>query len=531
MAGAIYEIRKPGETEILGETEEMVPGRLGMVVESVVNAIEKYNLIGKDDNVIVGLSGGPDSVCLLHVLYTLRERLGFRLYALHVNHQLRGAEADADEAYVRELCARLGIELHVKSIAISEFAAEKGLSLEEAGREVRYREFEALAKALKDAKIAVAHNKNDQAETVLMRILRGTGIDGLKGMNHKRGSVIRPLLDTERSEIEQYCSEQGLTPRIDRSNLENIYTRNRIRLELIPYINRLFETDVVESLYRMSSVIKEDCELLEDSVDRALEQCRIEERQAEIVLSTEKLEKMKNGMIKRVLRRAVMHVKGDLKGIENHHIERAASLATKGRTGAVVQLPHGLRATRSYGMLKILKEPEEVGMRKYEEELKIPGNTRVKELNACIDVSVIEEVGDIKKFAFAKTTSLEQFFDYDMLRECENSTSSSLPIHHGIHEADGKIIDEVIVSPAPAKGIYIRNRREGDSFKPLKSTGTKKLKEYFIDNKIPRDERDKIPLVAKNNEIVWVVGYKISDKFKVTENTKNVVRVKYVPST
>lgn len=531
MAGAIYEIRKPGETEILGETEEMVPGRLGMVVENVVNAIEKYNLIDKGDKVIVGLSGGPDSVCLLHVLHTVRERLGFRLYALHVNHQLRGAEADADEAYVRELCTRLGIELHVKSIAISEFAAEKGLSLEEAGREVRYREFDALAKALGGARIAVAHNKNDQAETVLMRILRGTGLDGLKGMNHKRESVIRPLLDTERRAIEQYCSDQGLTPRTDRSNLENVYTRNRIRLELIPYIDGLFETDVVESLYRMSSVIKEDCELLEDSVDRALEQCRIEERQAEIVLSTEELEKMKNGMVKRVLRSAVMHVKGDLKGIENHHIERAASLAAKGKTGAVAQLPHGLRAVRSYGTLKIFKEIGEAGMQKYGQELKTPGNTWIKELNACIDVSLIKEVADIKKFAFAETTSLEQFFDYDMLREYENNNSSSLPNRHGIHEGQRNIIGEVVVSPAPAEGIYIRNRREGDTFKPLKSIGTKKLKEYFIDNKIPRDERDKIPLVAKNNEIVWVVGYKISDKFKVTENTKNVVRVKYVPST
>lgn len=470
-----------------------------MLAETVLHTIEKYNLIEKGDNVIVGISGGPDSVCLLHIMHRLAERIGIKLYAVHVNHGLRGSESDEDEAFVRDFCSRLGVELKVHAADIAEIAKEKGISLEEAGREIRYREFHCFGEALGGAKIAVAHNKNDQAETLLMRLIRGTGLDGLKGMNHKRETVIRPLLDIPREDIESYCRENALAPRTDSSNLQSIYTRNKIRLGLIPYINQSFSTDIVETLYRTSLVLRDDYEAMEAAVRDAYRQCLMRCNESCVELDNGCLDTLHPGIAKRVVRSAIRKVKGDLKGIENKHIEDILDLIREGRTGAILQLPQGIRIARSYGIIKVHRDPGKGRVQHFDHLLHTPGITSVEEIGGCIQSEIIERNENSNRHLSQSGSSRQQFFDYEKLLE-------------GIN-----------------KGIKIRNRRDGDIFKPFRSSGTKKLKEYFIDNKIPRDSRDKIPLIAKNNEIVWVVGYKTSDNFKVTENTKRVLMLEYHP--
>lgn len=220
----------------------------------VKHTIEEYEMIKKGQTVVLGLSGGPDSLCLLHILYSLQKSLDFKLSAIHVNHMIRGEAADADQAFVQEYCEKLNVPLKVYKLDIPAIAKEKGISDEQAGREARHQ-------LLRDAgadRIALAHNKNDQAETVFMRILRGTGVKGLAAMDFVRqDGIIRPLLGIEREEIENYCRENNLQPRIDLSNFENDYTRNKIRNELLPILKE-YNPAIIDSLSRLAESAKDD---------------------------------------------------------------------------------------------------------------------------------------------------------------------------------------------------------------------------------------------------------------------------------
>ena len=219
------------------------------MIEKVKEFIIENSLINKDDKVLVALSGGPDSVCLLHCLYSLKEDFNIKIGAAHVNHMLRGQDSLEDKEYSRKLCESLDIDFYSKEIDINKIAKNKGISIEMAGREARYNFFEEIRKTYNYNSIAVAHNENDQAETIIMNLMRGTGIEGLCGIRPKRnGNIIRPILCLSRLEIEKYCIENNLNPRIDKTNLENIYSRNKIRLELIPYMKDNFNPNVIESI-------------------------------------------------------------------------------------------------------------------------------------------------------------------------------------------------------------------------------------------------------------------------------------------
>ncbi|MCX7747857.1 MAG: tRNA lysidine(34) synthetase TilS [Clostridia bacterium] len=463
-----------------------------MVVDKVLGTIQKHMLLSEGDRVLVGISGGPDSVCLLHVLNMLKNDFGLTVYAVHINHLLRGKESDLDEVYVTGLCERLGTVLFKKSVDVNKVSRENKVSLEEAGRMVRYEEFERIASEIEAQKIAVAHNKNDLAETVLMRMIRGTGLEGLKGIDFKRGKIIRPLLEVERSEIEGYCKENLLEPRTDSSNLTNIYTRNKIRLDVIPYLNREFGVNMVENLWRMAGLLREDNYFIEENANVFYNRCLLKREKKEVVLKASELGTFHEAIKKRIIRYAIKHVKGDLNGIENHHIESAVQLASYGKTGSLIHLPNQIRVSKSYDQLKVYRENVNKNSIHFNIKVNIPGITYLE----CLDASIEAEVEDAAYRSSenkAADCALLQFFDYEKLKS----------------------------------GINIRNRATGDIFKPIKSNGTKKLKEYFIDCKIPREKRDTIPLVAYGNEILWIIGYKTSDKFKVSENTKRVLKLKY----
>ena len=477
-----------------------------MLLDKVIGTINKNNLIDNGDKIVVGISGGPDSVCLLHILVEISGKFNIKLIAVHVDHMLRGEEAENDRKYVEKFCRNLGIPLFVESYNIMEIANQEGIGLEEAGREIRYKVFQKIADQTGSSKIAVAHNKNDRAETVLMNIIRGTGLEGLKGIDYKNGNIIRPLLDIERKEIEEYCRLNSLEPRIDSSNLKNIYTRNKIRLDLIPIINSMFNTNIVDSLCRMSLIAREDNELLEENAMKCLEDVCIKKQAGSILLNSKKLADMHPALAKRVIRQCIKSVKGDLKGIESEHINRSLQFAKSGRTGACIQLPHNIRIKRIYDTIEIfiLNENlyEENANNKLKDDfevlLEIPGVTEVKEAGICINAEIIaydeyrkDKERNCKPGNCKPESILVKFFDYGKLN----------------------------------MGIYIRNRRTGDVFRPFKSSCTKKLKKYFIDEKIPVEERNSIPLIAKGNEIIWIVGDKINDKFKVTDNTNNVLKL------
>ncbi|NLD50506.1 MAG: tRNA lysidine(34) synthetase TilS [Clostridiaceae bacterium] len=463
------------------------------MMEKALNDIQKYRLLEEGDRVITGVSGGPDSVCLLHFLCSLRESIKLTVSAVHVNHMLRAEESDEDERYVKELCASLGVELKSVSLDIKKLAAEKKISLEEAGREARYSLFESTLEAMGAQKVAVAHNKNDQAETVLMNIIRGSGLDGLGGMDYKRGRIIRPLLGIERKEIEAYCELYNLNPRIDSSNLKNIYTRNKVRLDAIPYIDNLFDTDIVNSISKMSIILKDENSLIERYIDDLYNKVvACDGNSGELLLDIELFQSYNIAAKRRILRRALKQLKGSTRGIENTHIESVINLTENGKTGSVLHLPSGIRILKSYKTVKVYEFKEDGSDSNFDVELKIPGTTFVEEAGVTIESYLEDRIGEteIKR---SKNSNNEQLFDYDKI--------------NGV--------------------IRIRKRCDGDVFKPLNSNGTKKLKEYFIDKKIPSEIRDKIPLVAVGKEIIWIVGNRMSDRFKVTENTKRVLRLSY----
>ncbi|WP_333860207.1 tRNA lysidine(34) synthetase TilS [Clostridium sp.] len=457
------------------------------MIENVLSTIEENKMFDRGDKVIVAVSGGPDSICLLHILHVLKKRLGITLYAAHVNHCLRGEEGDEDEKYVKKICESLSIEVKSLKINVDLIAKEKKISCESAGREVRYNFFQQLKENLKAQKIAIAHNANDQAETVLMRIMRGTGLQGLTGINPIRDNIfVRPLICTTRDEIEKYCDNNNLQPRIDRTNLETIYSRNKIRLELIPYIQDNFNRDIITALNRLSDIIKIDNDYLNYiSRERFKKYCEIKTQK--VIIFKEAFMEDKAVLV-RIIRMSLEAVEGNLKDIEKIHILSIMDVQ-KCSTGKKIMLPHNLVALNDYGNIvvkKYMEKSEKNCEVQYELQM---GFNDISDIKSKIYINLTE----LKDYKYHKISRFVQHFDYDKIK--------------------GR--------------ITLRNRRKGDKFIPLGMIGSKKLKSLFIDLKISKDKRDKIPLICFGDNIAWIVGYRISELFKVDKNTKNILAIKF----
>ena len=316
------------------------------MIDHVLNTIDANNMFSEGDKVIVAVSGGPDSISLLHLLHHLKAKLHISLAVAHVNHCLRGDESDKDEAYVKKICDKFAIDYFVKTANIHSIAKEKGISCETAGREVRYEFFSELLKEIKADKIALAHNANDQAETVLMRIMRGTGMEGLVGIKAIRDKVyIRPLINIKREEIERYCLENDLKPRLDKSNMENIYNRNKVRLELIPYIQGNFNKDIISTINRLSSTINKDNQYLEEiAINKFEEFCK---RNDDEIIIYEKAFSEPEAIITRIIRIALTKLLGNLYNFEKSHIYDVINIQANS-TSKMVTLPNQVVAVNNY---------------------------------------------------------------------------------------------------------------------------------------------------------------------------------------
>jgi len=309
----------------------------------VRKTIQKNELINEGSSVVLGLSGGPDSVCLLSILCDLQKSLKFKLYAFHVNHSIRGKEADADEKYAKKLCEELNVPFSSVKIDVPALSKKYNKTEEEMGRLVRFSELVLYADSVNAEHIALAHNKNDQAETVLMRILRGTGVHGLCAMDYKReDGIIRPLLDCEKSEIEAYCKEKKLNPRIDKTNKETEYTRNKIRLKLMPQLTE-YNPSIVDALVRLSNSAKDD--------DKALNSLAEEMK----TTSVKELAKMDDALFSRVVV-FLFKEEGLTEDISSVHINSLRKAVLNNVGGKVIQFPQKYRAEISKGKVKISHE-------------------------------------------------------------------------------------------------------------------------------------------------------------------------------
>ncbi|WP_250675370.1 tRNA lysidine(34) synthetase TilS [Paraclostridium ghonii] len=459
-----------------------------MIVDRVRSTINKYNLLQKGDKIVLGLSGGPDSVCLLHVLKQIEEEYDISIYAAHLNHQIRGIEAQKDVMYISSLCDNLGIKFFVKSINVPEYCKKHGLSIEEGARKLRYEMFYEIKQKTKSNKIAIGHNLNDQAETILMRMMRGTGLQGLKGIEYKRDdTIIRPILDIERSSIEAYCEENNLNPRIDSTNLENIYTRNKIRLDLIPYMQENFNTNVIESICRMGNNLKLDSDYIEQEGNKKFEEVSKLNDNESVEIILDKYIDLHKAIKSRIIRNAIKYILGDTNFVDQKHIEDVLNLENIDKINKKLVLPRGLFVYRNDD--SILVTTEEITYEEVNFKYKVPKDGIIK----------IKETG---VFIETKTMSIERF---KSMRADKSSKGFDLDKFKG--------------------GIIARNRESGDKIKL--AGGSKKLKNLFIDLKIPREERSKIPVLVDNDEVVCVGDYKINENYKIDANTKEVLKITF----
>jgi len=455
------------------------------VKEKVKSTIIEHEMIAKGDKILVALSGGADSVCLTHVLCTLAKEMNFSVSAAHLNHGIRGEEADRDEVFSLEFCKKLGIEFYRKRIKALEIAEREGITVEEAGRKERYAFFDEVCRRDGQRAVATAHNKDDAAETVLMRIIRGTGIDGLSGIKYVReDGIIRPLLKVSREEIEKYCEENSLGFCVDSTNKDNNYTRNKVRNELLPYIKQNFNPNVVESLVNLSDSATADGEFLNSYAKRLFKRLGSPmPNRKPVVLHIESISMVDRAIETRLIMVAVKEAMGEDFSLEKKHINDILSLKNK-ETGCLLNFPKGLTVKVMYGWLEFCNE-NDVEMNN------ALGNER--DYITQIEPGNAYKIEGRDGIVFVKRVLLSEY-----------------------SKKQGDIlIDEEKINEA----VFLRNRRKGDKMVVFSDGRSKKLKSIFIDMKIPRDKRDDIPLICCGDEVLAIVGGRVSEKYKVNKNS------------
>lgn len=427
-------------------------------------------MLKEGDRVIAGISGGADSVCLLHLLVRLSVCLKIEIEALHVNHGIRGAEAERDERFVKEMCEKLDVPYTAVHVNVPEYALKHGISEEEAGRILRYEAFRKKAEEMGGAKIAVAHHKYDSAETILHNLFRGSGLKGLGGIEPVRGNIVRPLLECSREDIVSYLKSNEVFYCEDSTNFENEYTRNKIRNRVIPMITSEINSGAVCNIIHAGKIISQADAYFEKKADEFLALYGVHD----VTQNGIPIEKIKNCemiICTYIIKKMICERCNLLKDITSKNIEQVCELIKK-PVGKTVYLPYSLKAYRDYDYLWIKNE----NILSYADE---------KTITAPV----------FSKFSYEKHMEIPKkqytkWFDYDKIKGT----------------------------------LSVRTRETGD-YIMLPSGGKKTVKSFMIDEKILREKRDKILLLADGSHIIWIIGYRISEYYKVTENTKNILQV------
>ncbi|MCI8466316.1 MAG: tRNA lysidine(34) synthetase TilS [Lachnospiraceae bacterium] len=492
------------------------------MLRKILGTIEREGLIKADDLVVVGVSGGADSICLLLTLLALKRQLKIQVAAVHVHHGIRGPEADRDEAFVRDVCKSRGVRLQVYRRNVPELAKRWRVSLEEAGRRVRYDCFREMMKEISGDRLAVAHNRDDNAETVLFHLFRGSGLKGLSGINYQtplmqlgapvseagpaweagnvpdesfgeQGSgamLIRPLLDVSRKEIEKYLQERGISFCQDSTNASSEYSRNRIRLNILPEARKINE-EAAANIVRAARMLKEtECFLKEQAKTWLKERAQTEE--AEIRLPGAELFAAGEPLSGLILRAAFEQLAGSLKDITKRHTDAVLELLGKG-TGRRISLPGGVTARNEYGTVILSGRKS----RTFLEQAETEGEEKFLHLTQ----------------EWREETLFEWRFRYRIFRR---EPGEKIPENRYTKWfACDKIKDN----------LSLRGRRPGDWFQAFADGGRQTVKTYMINEKIPPDRRGQIPLLTEGSHVLWIVGGRISEAYKVTEKCEWVLEI------
>ena len=525
---------KIAEKRMTGKMEVKADAKRNKFRQKVLGFMRKNHMTDHGDNILAAVSGGADSVCLLLLLHEIAAELGIKVFAFHMNHGIRGAEADRDEKFVEKLCKQLEVPLTIVHEKVEKYAAEHGLSGEEAGRILRYQHLGKTAEKYKCAKIAVAHHEDDDAETVLLNLFRGSGLAGLSGIRPVRENIIRPLLCVSRKEIEEYLKVQEISWCEDSTNRENDYTRNKIRNELLPWVTENINNRAAEHILAVSEFAAQADAYFEMEADRILkESCsknrevkQPDQKNGEIKsgneyaadqnsslmevdmetytkISTEIFDMQPEILKTYIIRRMILNAAGKAKDITERHIRSVMELSGPG-SGHTVNLPYGLQAVRGYDVLEIVgtqKKGSSDKISDLRQKWESEGDLE-KEIRLKTDMDEILRVGPafIRLRTIPRKKELEipknqytKWFDYDRINV----------------------------------GLSIRFRKNGD-YLTLSGGGKKKLRRFMIDEKIPENERDRIPVLADGDHVLWVVGYRISDYYKITDETERILEAEVI---
>lgn len=471
----------------------MRPNPYKRVLRKARETLEKYNMAPPGSSILVAVSGGADSVALLHVLAELRGQLRFDISVAHLNHSLRGADSDEDAQFVVRLAAELGIECDVERADVREMAARERRSLEDAGREARRRFLLRAASRRGCGAVATGHHADDQAETVLLRLLRGAGVRGLSGIEPSSpDGFVRPLIECRRRELRLYLDYRGIPYREDSSNLDISYPRNRIRHELIPILQREFNPSIVLALGRTAGAMAQAEGLLSALAERAVRELIMESAGGTMYLDSEGIRAYDKITWRYVFQRAYRTLAGDSQALSHAHLEALVDLVEKRPTGTSLHLPGGIRARRGYGTVQIYRDAPRRESAFAEQEVLLPGLTSLPGFGGELETEILDRSAlpsDLRS-----TDPMVEFFD---VRE--------------IHPP-----------------LKVRSRMPGDRILLFGSGRTRKLKDLLIDMKVPSQSRDRLPIVADGRGILWVAGVRRSDRARITASTTRAMSARWL---
>jgi tRNA(Ile)-lysidine synthase len=488
--------------EIRSDLKVLPTRSIPNMLKTVRKTIEASAMLDRGEHILVAVSGGPDSIALLQVLFRLTDEYRLRLTVAHLNHGIRGEEAKREQEFVSNLCAEMGITCICKTVEIRMLQVGSGKSIEEIGREERYQFLHATAESCGARKIATGHHRDDQAETVLINLIRGSGTEGLRGITPVReGRIIRPLLHVSKGEILAFLNRERLAYVVDKSNLSPMFLRNRIRNELIPELATLYNPRIVEGLCHMAEIVRREDDYMENTVRQVLHQWGIVPGAAETLMPIAPFQKLHEAMQARIIKYLLEAVAPSGNGIGYRHIEAVLAISRPSLHSHVsLDLPCLICVDREGSVLRIRRvfrrqirrdRRNEITLSSaYSYPVEVPGMVYLKVISRNIRFEMIDKP-DLQEM---KDQPRAAFMDYER------------------------------ISPP----LILRNYRSGDRIDLLGMKGMKKVKSYFIDSKIPSTPRNNIPLLVDDRSVIWITGERISDRVKVTERTKKVLKAEMV---
>lgn len=456
-----------------------------MINEKALETIIEYKMFSPGDSVLVGVSGGADSIALLHLLHKYKEALKLSsIYVAHLNHMIRKDDAELDQRYVENISKNLGLICLSESVNVEALAAQKKISVEDAGRQARYAFYFQTIQKVGANKIVLGHTADDMIETFLMRLLRGAGLKGLSGIPPVRGNIVRPLIKTWRKDIDLYIASLKLVPRIDYTNYESKYLRNRVRNKLLPQL-KIYNLNIKEILLQTVLLLTEDYLYMESKTKEALKDIIAKEKEGSIELEATKLRALEPPIVGHLIRTAIERVKGNLAELAFSHIHSIIKNLDSTEKWEI-HLPDKTYAVGSKNSLIITKEtPKEPIRNSFHYTLFVPGEVIVNEGGIKIKAELLDSIPE---------TDEQQntvFLDFE---------------ETGLE-------------------LSVRSRKEGDRFFPLGMKNAKKVQDFFVDLKIPSEDRDTIPIVESAGRIVWIAGLRIDDRAKIKKKTKKAVKL------